>query len=109
MIRIHNPNLKTEPTPLESLGALACRVYDPAIPKYRATLCKIDYGGRSAEVNTPLETTNGFTTIKVADFAQVEYVEIGGSIYTEAEDFTAMLPGEYFYNPYTQFLTIRVY
>lgn len=108
MIRIYNPKLKIEPTPLESLGALTCQIYDPALPQYRALLGKINYGGRSV-VSASLVTTDGFVAINMPEFSQVQYVEIGGSLYTEAEDYTALLPGEYVYNSFTETLTIRVY
>jgi hypothetical protein len=110
MFKIHNLNLNTAPTPLESLGGLACRIYDPALPQYRPTLCVLNYGvGRSNELNAPLTVTDGFATVSAPEFEQVNYVELGGDIYTEAEDLTAPLPGEYVYNPYTEILTIRIY
>ena len=62
------------------------------------------------ELNVPLVIENGFATIS-APFAQVDYVEIGGQVYQEAEDYTDLRPGEYIYNPnpYSETLTIRVY
>jgi len=43
------------------------------------------------------------------EFAKVDYIEIGGDVYTEAEDYTALLPGEYIYNAQAEVLVIRVY
>jgi len=110
LFKIHNLNLRTEPTPLQSLGAIACKVFNPILPQHRARLCILDYGnGRAIEQNTPLAITNGFATISAPEFARVDYVEIGGDIYTEAEDYTELLPGEYVYNANTEILTIRIY
>jgi hypothetical protein len=110
LFKIHNLNLKTEPTPFQSLGATVCRVFNPILPQHRAKLCVLDYGvGRVIELNAPLVVNNGFATIPVSEFARVDYVEIGGDIYTEAEAYTELLPGEYVYNAQTQILTIKIY
>lgn len=110
LFTIYNQNLKTEPTPLQSLGAIACRVFNPILPQYRAKLCVLDYGvGSAIELSAPLVIQNGFATLSVPEFARVDYLEIGGDIYTEAEDYTALLPGEYVYNAQTEVLIIRVY
>jgi hypothetical protein len=110
LFKIHNLNLRTEPTPLQSLGAIVCRVRNPILPQHRARLCILDYGsGRSIEQSTPLVIDNGYATISAPEFAQVNYVEIGGNIYQVAEDYTNLLPGEYVYNPQTEILTIRIY
>lgn len=70
----------------------------------------MDYGsGRSVDLNAPLIIDNGYATISAPEFAQVDYVEIGGDIYTEAENYTELLPGEYVYNAQTEILTIRIY
>lgn len=47
--------------------------------------------------------------MSVPEFARVDYIEIGGDVYTEAEDYTALLPGEYVYNSQIEVLIIRVY
>lgn len=92
------------------MGAIVCRVFDPILPQHRARLCILDYGsGRAIEQNIPLAIINGFATISAPELARVDYVEIGGDIYTEAEDYTELLPGEYVYNTNTEILTIRVY
>jgi hypothetical protein len=110
LFKIHNPNLRTEPTPFQSLGAIVCRVFNPILPQHRARLCVLGYGvGRAIELNAPLVVDNGFATIPVSEFARVDYVEIGGDIYAEAEDYTELLPGEYVYNAQTEMLTIRIY
>jgi hypothetical protein len=107
---IYNRKLKTEPTPLQSLGAIACRVFNPILPQRRANLCVLDYGvGSAIELNAPLVINNGFVTLSAPEFARVDYLEIGGDVYTEAEDYTALLPGEYVYNAQTEVLVIRVY
>jgi hypothetical protein len=107
---IYNRKLKTEPTPLQSLGAIACRVFNPILPQRRANLCVLDYGvGSAIELNAPLVINNGFATMSAPEFARVDYLEIGGDVYTEAEDYTAPLPGEYVYNAQTEVLVIRVY
>ena len=85
-------------------------MFNPILPQHRARLCILDYGsGREIEQNTPLVVINGFATISAPEFARVDYVEIGGDIYTEAEDYTELLPGEYVYNPQTEVLVIRAY
>lgn len=110
MFKIHNLNLRTEPTPLQSLGAIVCRVRNPILPQHRARLCILDYGsGGSVGLNASLVVNNGYATITAPEFSRVDYVEIGGDIYTEAEDYTALLPREYVYNPQTEVLVIRVY
>jgi hypothetical protein len=110
LFKIRNLKLKTEPTPFQSLGAIVCRVFNPILPQQRARLCVLDYGsGRATELNAPLVVENGFATIPVSEFARVDYVEIGGAIYTEAEDYTELLPGEYIYNAQTEILIIRIY
>lgn len=110
MFTIYNRNLRTEPTQLQSLGAISCRVFNPILPQHRANLCILDYGvGSAIELNAPLIINNGFATMSVPEFAKVDYIEIGGDVYTEAEDYTALLPGEYIYNSQTEILTIRVY
>ena len=110
MFTIYNQKLKPEPTPLQSLGAIVCRVFNPILPQHRARLCILDYGsGRSVEQVSPLATVNGFATINVPEFEQVNYIEIGGNVYQEAEDYTDLQPGEYLYNTYTETLTIRIY
>jgi len=110
LFTIYNQNLKTEPTPLQSLGAIACRVFNPILPQRRAKLCVLDYGvGSAIELNAPLVINNGFATLSAPEFAKVDYIEIGGDVYTEAEDYTALLPGEYVYNSQIEILTIRVY
>lgn len=87
-----------------------CQVFNPILPQHRATLCILDYGsGLATEQNTPLAVVDGFATISTPEFSRVDYVEIGGNIYTEAEDYTELLPGEYVYNANTEVLTIRVY
>lgn len=92
------------------MGAIACRVFNPILPQYRAKLCILDYGaGQAIELNAALVVENGFSTMFVSELARVDYVEIGGDIYTEAEDYTALLPGEYVYNAHTEVLVIRVY
>lgn len=73
-------------------------------------MCILDYGsGLEIEQITPLTITDGFATISAPEFSQVDYVEIGGDIYTEAEDYTDLQPGEYIYDASTEILTIRVY
>lgn len=110
MFKIYNKKLKTEPTPLQSLGAIVCQVRNPILPQHRATLCILDYGsGSSVDLNAPLSVNNGYATISAPEFSRVDYVEIGGDIYTEAEDYTELLPGEYVYNAQTEMLTIRIY
>lgn len=110
MFTIYNQNLKIEPIPLQSLGAIVCKVFNPILPQHRARLCILDYGsGRSVDLNAPLIIDNGYATISAPEFAQVDYVEIGGDIYTEAENYTELLPGEYVYNAQTEILTIRIY
>lgn len=92
------------------MGAIVCRVFNPILPQHRARLCILDYGsGRAIELNAPLVIQNGFTTIPVLEFARVDYVEIGGDIYTEAEDYTDLQPGEYVYDAQGEILTIRIY
>ena len=92
------------------MGAIVCRVFDPILPQHRARLCVLNYAsGRSVELNAPLVVDNGFATIPVSEFARVDYVEIGGDIYTEAEDYTDLQPGEYVYDANTEMLTIRIY
>lgn len=110
MFTIYNQKLKTDPTPLQSLGAIACRVFNPILSQHRANLCALDYGvGNAIELNAPLVINNGFATMSVPEFARVDYIEIGGDVYTEAEDYTALLPGEYVYNSQIEVLIIRVY
>jgi hypothetical protein len=110
LFKIRNLKLRTEPTPFQSLGATVCRVFNPILPQYRARLCVLNYGnGRAIELNAPLVINNGFATMPVSEFARVDYVEIGGDIYTEAKDYTQLLPGEYIYNAQTEILTIRIY
>lgn len=110
MFKIHNLKLKTEPTPLQSLGAIVCQVRNPILPQHRAQLCILDYGsGLSIDLKAPLVIDNGYATIIAPEFSRVDYVEIGGDVYTEAEDYTELLPGEYVYNPQTEVLTIRIY
>ncbi len=92
------------------MGAIVCRVFNPILPQHRARLCILDYGsGRAIDLNAPLIIDNGFATISAPEFARVDYVEIGGDIYTEAEDYTELLPGEYVYNAQIEVLTIRIY
>jgi hypothetical protein len=70
----------------------------------------LDYGvGSAIELNAPLVINNGFATMLAPEFAKVDYIEIGGDVYTEAEDYTALLPGEYIYNAQSEVLVIRVY
>lgn len=70
----------------------------------------MDYGvGSAIELNAPLVINNGFATMLAPEFAKVDYIEIGGDVYTEAEDYTALLPGEYIYNAQAEVLVIRVY
>lgn len=110
LFKIHNLNLRTEPTPLQSLGAIVCRVRNPILPQHRARLFILDYGsGQSIDLKAPLVVNNGYATISAPEFSRVDYVEIGGNIYTEAEDYTELLPGEYVYNANTEVLTIRIY
>jgi len=110
LFTIYNRKLKTEPTPFQSLGAIVCRVFNPILPQHRARLCILDYGsGQAIEQNTPLVVNNGFATISAPEFSRVDYVEIGGDVYQEAEDYTELLPGEYVYNAQTEILTIRIY
>jgi hypothetical protein len=92
------------------LGGIACRVFNPILPQHRANLCVLDYGvGSAIELNVPLAINNGFATLSAPEFAKVDYIEIGGDVYTEAEDYTALLPGEYIYNAQSEVLVIRVY
>ena len=110
LFKIHNLNLKIEPTPLQSLGAIVCKVFNPILPQRRAKLCVLDYGvGQTLALNSALAIQDGFATIPAPEFARVDYVEIGGDVYTEAEDYTALLPGEYIYNADAETLVIRVY
>ena len=109
LFKIHNLNLKIQPTPLQSLGAIVCKVFNPILPQRRAKLCILDYGvGSAIELNAPLIVQNGFATMSAPEFARVDYLEIGGDVYTEAKDYTALLPGEYVYNAQTEMLVIRV-
>lgn len=92
------------------MGAIACRVFDLILPQHRANLCVLDYRvGNAIELNAPLVINNGFATMSAPEFAKVDYLEIGGDVYTEAEDYTALLPGEYIYNAQLEVLVIRVY
>lgn len=92
------------------MGATVCRVFNPILPQHRATLCILDYGsGRSVEQTFPLLINNGFATFSAPELGQVDYVEIGGDVYTEAEDYINLLPGEYVYDPTSEILTIRIY
>lgn len=92
------------------MGAIACRVFNPILPQRRAKLCVLDYGDGSAiELNAPLVINNGFASVSAPEFAKVDYIEIGGDVYTEAEDYTSLLPGEYVYNAQSEVLVIRVY
>lgn len=110
LFTIYNLNLKIEPTPLQSLGAIVCKVFNPILPQRRAKLCVLDYGvGQTLALNSALAIQDGFATIAAPEFARVDYVEIGGDVYLEAQDYTALLPGEYVYNADTETLIIRIY
>ena len=110
LFTIYNLSLKIEPTPLQSLGAIVCKVFNPILPQRRAKLCVLDYGvGSAIALNSALAIQDGFAIIPAPEFARVDYVEIGGDVYSEAQDYTALLSGEYVYNADTETLIIRVY